>query len=275
MILAMPDIWFLAPLLMGLGGLTGFLAGMLGIGGGIILVPCLYYMFGYLAFPQGELMHMAIGTSHAIMVATALSSSRAHWKRGNVDTFLLRGIGPGIICGVVAATFMADNLDGTALKMLFSAIIAVLAVIMMVDAEKFRILRKSPGRTAHSAAGFIIGGIAAILGIGGAVLSVPYMTQCHASIRQAVGTASALGLFITLPAMLGFIIIGLDVPDALPYSIGYINLPAWALIAPFSVLCAPWGTKIAHNLPVARLRHIFAFVMILVSAHMLFDVLYG
>ena len=275
MILAMPDTWFLAPLLMGLGGLTGFLAGMLGIGGGIILVPCLYYLLSYLAFPQHELMHMAIGTSHAIMVATAISSSRAHWKRGNVDAALLKNIGPGILCGVAAATFIAGNLGGTALKVIFSLIIACLAVIMMVDAERFRILRKSPGRLGHACAGAVIGGIAAILGVGGAILTVPYMTQCRASIRQAVGTAAALGLFITIPATIGFIMIGLGVPGRPPYSLGFVNFAAWALIAPFSVLCAPWGTKIAHDLPVERLRHIFAVIMILVSANMIFDVIHG
>lgn len=275
MLLAAPDIWFIAPLLMGLGGLTGFLAGMLGIGGGIILVPCLYYMLSQLHFPQGEMMHMAIGTSHAIIAVTAISSARAHWKRGNVDPILLKGISPGIVCGVAIATLIASGLNSTALKILFSVIIAGLAIVMMADAERFRFLKASPGRAVHAVAGAVIGGIAAILGIGGAVLSVPYMTQCHASIRRAVGTASALGLFIAIPATLGFILIGLDAPGRPPYSIGFVNIPVWALIAPFSVLCAPWGTRVAHNLPVKRLQHIFAIIMILVSANMMFDVLNG
>lgn len=272
---ALPDLLFLTPILMAAGALTGLLAGMLGIGGGIILVPCLYYLFSSLDFPQNELMHMAIGTSHAIMLATAVSSSRAQWKRGNVDPALLRGIGPGILCGVVVATAVAARLESATLKMIFATVIAGLAVIMMLDAERFRLLKKTPGKITHAFAGTVIGGIAAILGIGGAVLSVPYMTQCRASIRQATGTASALGLFITIPATAGFVLIGLDAAGRPPYSAGFVNLPAWALIAPFSVLCAPLGAKIAHGLPVARLRHIFAFIMILVSAHMLFDVLYG
>lgn len=258
---------------MSLGGVTGFLAGMLGIGGGIILVPCLYYLLSYLGFPQAEVMHAAIGTSHAIIVVTAISAARAQWKHGNVDTVLLKSLAPGVVCGVAAAALLADMLDGIALKFLFAAIIAGLAVIMLMDAEKFRLLKKPPGRSIHAAAGAVIGGIAGILGIGGAVLSVPYMTQCHASIRQAVGTASALGLFIAIPATIGFIVIGLE--ENLPWSAGFVNLPAWALAAPFSVACAPWGTKFAHGLPVERLRHIFAVVMILVSGHMIFDILHG
>lgn len=266
-------MWFLAPLLMGLGGLTGFLAGMLGIGGGIILVPCLYYLLSCLGFPQAEVMHAAIGTSHAIIVVTAISAARAQSKRGNVDPFMLKSLAPGVVCGVAAAAFLADTLDGTALKFLFAIIIAALAVIMLADAEKFRLLKKAPGRAVHSVAGAIIGGIAGILGIGGAVLSVPYMTQCHTPIRQAVGTASTLGLFISIPATVGFILIGWG--ENLPWSVGFVNLPAWILAAPFSVACAPWGTKFAHGLPVARLRHIFAIVMMLVSGHMIFDIVHG
>lgn len=275
MVSAVPDIWLLAPLLAGLGGLTGFLAGMLGIGGGIILVPALYYLFTHSGYPQGELMHTAIGTSHAIMAVTLISSARAQWKRGNVDTVLLRGIAPGILCGVAVSTIAAGNLGGTALKALFSIIIAALAVVMMMDADRFRILKHPPGRAGHAAAGGVIGALAAILGIGGAVLSVPYMSQCRASIRQAVGTASALGLFIAIPAAAGFILIGLGALARPPYSLGFINLPAWALIAPFSVACAPWGTKAAQALPVERLRHIFAVLMILVSANMMVEVFRG
>jgi len=275
MILAAPEIWFLVPLLMGLGSLTGFLAGLLGIGGGIVLVPCLYYMLSHLGFAQGDLMHVAIGTSHAIIFVTAISSARAHWKRDNIDMVLLKGIAPGLVIGVAGATFIAAQLDGTMLKILFSVIIAGLAVVMLVGAERFRILKARPGRAVHGAAGGVIGGIAAILGIGGAVLSVPYMTQCHTSIRRAVGTAAALGLFIAVPATIGFVLIGLGVADRPPLSLGFINFPAWILIAPFSVMCAPFGAKVAHAVPVERLRYIFAIVMILVSANMMYDVLHG
>lgn len=275
MVFAVPEFWFLMPALMALGGLTGFLSGLLGIGGGIVLVPCLYAIFSFLGYPESELMHVAIGTSHAIIAITAISSTRAHWKRGGIDTVILPRLGLGIVCGVAAATFLVNDMSGTALKLMFSLIIAALAVLMIGGTDRFGSFKAGPRPAVHVCAGGIIGAVATFLGIGGATLSVPYMTHCRLPIRQAVGTAAALGLFIAMPATIGFVFMGLGVPDRPPFSFGYINLAAWILVAPVSIFSAPWGVKAAHNAPVQRLRFTFAIIMILVSAHMMFDVLHG
>ncbi|HEY8191085.1 MAG TPA: sulfite exporter TauE/SafE family protein [Alphaproteobacteria bacterium] len=274
MVLAVPEFWFLVPTLMALGGLTGFLAGLLGIGGGIVLVPCLYAIFSLLGYPESELMHVAIGTSHAIIAITAISSARAHWKRGGIDTVILPRLGVGIVCGVAAATFLVNDMSGTTLKLMFSLIIAVLAVLMIGGTDRFGSFKTGPHPVVHVGAGGIIGAVATFLGIGGATLSVPYMTHCRLPIRQAVGTAAALGLFIAIPAAIGFIFMGLDVPDRPPFSFGFVNLAAWVFVAPVSIFSAPWGAKAAHSLPVQRLRSVFALIMILVSANMMFDVLH-
>lgn len=274
MAFAVPEFWFLVPALMALGGLTGFLAGLLGIGGGIVLVPCLYTIFSFLGYPERELMHVAIGTSHAIIAVTALSSAHAHWKRGGVDTVILPRIGTGIVCGVAAATFLVNDMNGTTLKLMFSVIIALLAALMMIGTERFSAFKTGPRPAVHVGAGGIIGAVATFLGIGGATLTVPYMTHCRLPLRQALGTAAALGLFIAIPAAIGFIFMGLGVPGRPPYSLGYINLAAWILVAPVSIFSAPWGAKAAHNAPVRRLRFTFAIIMILVSADMMLDVLH-
>jgi uncharacterized membrane protein YfcA len=269
-----PEFLFLVPALMALGGLTGFLAGLLGIGGGIVLVPCLYAIFSFLGYAESELMHVAIGTSHAIIAVTAIASARAHWQRGGIDMVILPRIGGGIVCGVAAATFLVNDMDGATLKLMFAIIIAMLAVLMMTGTEHFSAFKNSPRPAVHFGAGGIIGAVATFLGIGGATLSVPYMTHCRLPMRQAVGTAAALGLFIAIPAASGFIFMGLNVPDRPPLSFGYVNLAAWILVAPVSIFSAPWGAKAAHNAPVQRLRITFAIIMILVAGNMAFNVLH-
>ena len=175
---------------MGLGGLTGFLAGLLGIGGGIILVPCLYYIIRYLGMPHDEIMHTAIGTSHAVIVITAISSARSHWLHGAVRRDLLGIMGIGIVCGVGISTILAGHVGGHTLKVIFAIIVMGLAGVMLMNTDDFSVWKKAPGKPAHATAGFVIGTLAALMGIGGAILSVPYMTHARIPMRQAVGTRS-------------------------------------------------------------------------------------
>lgn len=255
--------------LAGLGALAGFLAGLLGVGGGIVLVPGLYYCFTAFGFPPDIVMHMAVGTSLAVIVPTGLSSARAHQKRGALDTALLYRIGAGILVGVCAGTVIASFMDGQDLKAVFAVTIIGLALIMALNPAARLPSRPEPSLPAHLCAGGGIGTLSTLVGIGGATLSVPYMSIGGVDMRKAIGTASALGLVIAIPGTAGFMLIGTGVDGRPPYSIGYINALAWAVIVPLSVMMAPQGARLAHAVPVRHMRTGFAVFMFLIAAKML------
>lgn len=263
------------PLLAVLGLVAGFLAGLLGVGGGMILVPGLFFSLEALGFSSAYTMHIAVGTSLAIIVPTGLSSARAHAKRGAVRPDLVRLIGPGIIAGVAAGTLIAARISGDDLRLVFAVSLLVLAALMTLDPQRFRLADSLPPRPWPALAGGVIGLLSTLMGIGGATVSVPYMTLYRVPIHQAVGTASALGLIISIPAAFGFILIGWGKDSLPPFSFGYINLLAAAMIVPFSVLAAPWGAHTAHRVSVVALRRAFAVFLMIVSLRMLYDVAYG
>jgi uncharacterized membrane protein YfcA len=262
-----------------LGSFAGFLAGLLGVGGGIILVPGLYYSLVSLQeklnFETSGLMHMAVGTSLAIIVPTGLASARAHYKRGAVDLNPVTQLGIGVVIGVVAATWIASDLSGQQLKMFFALVIAVLACIMMLDPARFQVSKALPRQPLTGLAGVVIGGVSTLVGIGGATLSVPYMSLNGIAMRTAVGSAATLGLVISIPASLGFILIGWGVDGLPPLSLGYVNILAWVFIVPLSVLVAPLGAHVAHVVSVRSLRKIFALFMVIVALNMWRQVLFA
>ncbi len=258
-----------------IGCVAGFLAGLLGIGGGVVLVPGLYAVFSSLGFEHESLMHLCVGTSLAIIVPTGYSAARSHFKRGSLDKSLLKQIGVGIALGVICGTTIASFLAGDTLKAIFAVAISVLALIMLVDPKRFTLISAMPPQPVPALAGVFIGNISTLIGIGGATLSVPFMTLCKVPIRTAIGTASALGLVISIPATLGFIIIGWPVEGLPPFSFGYVNLAAWLAIIPFSVLVAPLGSKMTHAVPVDLMRKGFAGFMILVSIKMISSLIGG
>lgn len=265
---------FLLPLLL-LGSAAGFLAGLLGVGGGILLVPGLYYLFAAQGMDEAGIMHAAVGTSLAVIVPTGLSSARAHWKRGQVRPDLIRGIAPGILAGVAAGTMIAGEMSGETLKTLFAIALVLLAGAMFLDRPAETGVPET-GSHPDFIAGTVIGCLSSLMGIGGATVSVPYMTLMRgASMHQAVGTAATLGLVIAVPAAIGFMLIGWNDAAQLPYSLGYVNIAGFAAIAPAAILVAPFGAKAAHALPVKRLRRVFAFFMIAVAIHMLYGSFHG
>lgn len=259
-------------LLICLGGMAGFLAGLLGVGGGIVLVPGLYAVFNFLQLDMGfdanHLMHVSVGTSLAIIVPTGLSSALAHHKRGSVDFNLVKVIGGGVLMGVVLATWIVQGLDALSMKIIFASAILALAVIMIANPSRLQINKADPKPPFSYIVGFIIGAISTLIGIGGATLSVPYLSFHGVSMHRAVGSASAIGLVIAVPAALGFMVIGFSQDDLPPFSIGYVNLLAWAVIVPVSVSIAPLGVRVAHRTSVKRLRVIFAVFVIAVALNM-------
>lgn len=254
-----------------MGALSGFLAGLFGIGGGIILVPGFYYTLSWL-YPEGtSLMHISLGTALATIVGTGISSVRAHAVRGNVKVDILKRLVPGIVLGAACSAIIADSLESASLKTFFAFMIMGLAILMMIGPEKFRKASHYPSMLASNAAGVIIGCLSGLLGIGGATLSVPYMSFFKTEIRAAVGTASALGLFISLPAVIGFIITGWSEETGVPYMLGYVFWPAWLAVLPVGSLCAVYGARLAHGLDPKKLKRIFALFMVLIAVMMIVD----
>lgn len=266
------DLVLLILSLLLLGCVGGFLAGLLGVGGGIILVPGLNLVFESVSdtfgFSKVDLMHVSVGTSLAIIIPTGLSSAMAHHKRGAVDLDIVKKLGLGIVIGVVSATAVANDLSGMALKMIFATAIFLLAVIMTMDHQKWKLGDSLPKQPKTGLAGFVIGVLSALIGIGGATLSVPYMSVYGTPIHRAVGSASAMGLVIAIPAALGFVYIGWGRQGLPPFSFGYVNLLAWLCVIPTSILLAPVGARVAHKVSVKRLKKIFALFMVLVALNM-------
>lgn len=256
----------LLPLLIFLGLLSGFLAGLLGIGGGIVLVPGLYFLFKTLGYDPGLLMHLAVGTSLAIIIPTGIISARSHNRRGAVRWDVVRKIGPGLVAGVVAGTVTASHVGGDSLTVIFAVALIGLAILMQLPPiQKENADLKQPLATIG---GLGVGWLSSLMGIGGATLNVPFMTMHGISIHRAVGSSSALGPFIALPGAIGFMVIGWNITGLPPFSWGYVNLLAMLLIVPFSMLSAPFGVRAAHSLPVDKLRVVFAFFVFTVAIKM-------
>lgn len=261
--------------LAGIGSVAGILSGLMGIGGGIVLVPGLYYSLGALGYDSAYLMHMAVGTSLAIMAPTGFTSARSHWKRGAVDMILVKRIGIGIFIGVIIGTALADVFSGDDLRAFFAVALMLLAGIMIGNPERFAFRDEVPRQPWVGFIGSIIGIISTLMGIGGAVMNVPFMSLCRVPMHTAVGTAAALGLFISIPGLIGFMIIGWSASSLPPLSLGYINLMAWLIIIPFSIAFAPLGAKLAHSMKVERLRKVFAVLLVVIAGRMLWEVLGG
>ncbi|MFA5592626.1 MAG: sulfite exporter TauE/SafE family protein [Anaerovoracaceae bacterium] len=262
------------PFLIALGLAAGFLAGLLGIGGGIILVPGLYFLFKALGYDTALLMHMAIGTSLAVIIPTGISSMLAHNRKGAVLWDVVRAIGPGIVAGVIAGTIIAKLLSAAGLILVFAVSLIVFAGLMQIpppvstEEKKPRI---PPVR--GMAGGLGVGILSTLMGIGGATLNVPFMTLHGIRIHNAVASSSALGPFIALPGALGFIVIGWNISGLPPFSLGYVNMAALLFIAPVSMMMAPFGAKAAHRLSVTSLRRVFALFLCVVAVKMIYEAL--
>lgn len=276
MLMLSPFDWvLLVVFLLSLGGIAGFLAGLLGIGGGMVLVPGLYFGFQMWGFESPSLMHIAVGTSLAVIIPTGLSSARAHFKRGAVRLDLVKRLGPWIVMGVGLGTLIASRIDEQGMVTFFAVALSCLALIMVLDLSRFTPLKDMPPQPWSGLSGVVIGIVSSLMGIGGATISVPWMTLCRVPIHTAVGTASALGLVIAIPAVAGFIIMGWGQAGLPPFSLGYINLLAWPLIIPAGILAAPWGARLAHSVSVKKLRAFFAAFLVLLAVRMLWAAFHG
>ena len=258
-----------------LGVATGFLAGLLGIGGGMVLVPFLTYIMSTRGASPDLAVKMAIATSMATIIFTSISSVRAHHKRGAVRWDIVKGLAPGIVIGgLIASLGVFALLKGSWLAIFFGAFVMFSATQMFLD-KKPAPTRQMPGTAGQLAGGGAIGFLSGLVGAGGGFISVPFMTWCNVAIHNAVATSAALGFPIAVVNAIGYAIAGQGVQGLPQYSLGYIWLPALALVALTSVLLAPLGAKTAHAMDVKRLKRIFACILYALAAYMLYKGLFA
>lgn len=250
------------------GAVAGILAGLLGIGGGLVIVPMLAFCFTWQGLPQEVIMHLALGTSMASIIFTSISSFRAHHKRGAVHWGVVRRIVFGILTGTFLGSCVTARLSTNLLKGFFVIFLYYMAVQMIVD-KKPKPTRQLPGNAGMFAAGNVIGALSSLVGIGGGNISVPFMVWCNMAFRHAIGTSAAIGFPIAIAGSAGYLYNGWGQPHLPPHSLGYIYLPALAGLVCASVLTAPLGVRLAHSLPVSRLKRVFALLLLLVGTRML------
>jgi uncharacterized membrane protein YfcA len=261
-------IWIAAYL--ALGASAGFLAGLLGVGGGAVMVPVLVMLFSAQGYPEQHVLHLALGTSLATIIFTSLSSLRAHHRRGAVLWPIVRNITPGIVLGTWVGAAVVARLSTRPLALFFALFISIVALQMLIDMRP-RATRQMPGRWGMWIAGGVIGTVSALVAIGGGSLSVPFMTWCNIKIHQAIGTSAAIGFPIALAGSLGYLVAGTQAVSLPAGTAGFIDLRALFPLAAASTLIAPWGARVAHRLPVQTLKKIFALLLILLATKMFFS----
>lgn len=254
-----------------LGAFTGLFAGLFGIGGGGIMVPVLTFIFVKLAFPAEHLVHMALATSMAAIIPTSIASLRAHHRRDAVLWSVIVKIAPGILLGTFAGTFLASYLSAKPLAIFFSCFMAFVALQMVLD-RKPQPSRQLPGTFGLMGIGSGIGGISALVAIGGGTLTVPFLTWCNVALPVAIGTSAAVGLPIAVAGAVGYLINGWSVENLPAYTLGFIYWPAVVAIASASFFTAPLGARLAHSLPIPLLKKCFSVLLISLSLQMLFTV---
>lgn len=250
---------------------AGVIAGLLGVGGGIVLVPVLFWIMTLTQFPEEIAMHMAVATSLMTIIFTSVSSARSHHARGSLDTVLIKRWAAGIVLGALCGGLVAKFINADVLKAIFGAIAMFVAVNMALKVQT--VLRDDlpAGGPVNFGIAWITGVLSALMGIGGGTLGVPILTGFGVDIRRAVGTASAFGVLIAVPAVAGFIWAGWDVPDRPWGSLGYVSLPAALLILPFTVWFAPIGAALSHRISTVWVKRAFAIFLGITGLRMLLD----
>lgn len=251
------------------GVVGGILAGLLGVGGGIVIVPVLELVLATLGVDASVRMHVTVATSLATIIPTSISSSRAHHARGAVDTDLLRRWAVSIFLGAIAGVILASHVGGQFLSAVFGLVALIVALKMLLPLDGKTIADAVPEGMTAQAIPFAIGSVSTMMGIGGGTLSVPILTLLNQPIHRAVGTASLFGLLISVPATIGFVVTGWHNPMLPPASLGYVNLVGFAVIAPVTYVIAPYGARLAHALTKRQLGLLFGLFLMIVAVRML------
>jgi len=251
-----------------LGAIVGFLAGLLGLGGGMTMVPLLTILFTREGFPPEHVVHIAIATATATILFTSLASMREHHRHRAILWPVVATLAPGIIVGSLVGPQVVAGMSSALLSAFFGVFVAAAATNILID-RKPKPTRELPGRFGLTMVGGGIGLISSMVGAGGAFLTVPFMTACNVPMRNCVATSAALGLPIAVAGTIGFVLAGIGQSGMPPYTMGYVYLPALLVIVAASVISAPFGARAAHRWPVRSLKRAFAFMLYVLAAYML------
>jgi uncharacterized membrane protein YfcA len=265
------ELWMLVPLLLATGAFAGVLAGLLGVGGGIVIVPILFHLFSGFGIDTSLAMPLAVGTSLSTIVLTSSVSARKHYARGGVDTALVRTWILPVLIGVLIGSLLPTVIDGAEVKTAFGIMLVAVSLHMLASSRwKLAFFDRLPARPLQVLLGILVGGLSALLGIGGGTLMVPLLALFAFPIHRAVSTASVFGLIISVPATVVYVANGWGRPDLPPLTTGYVNWAAFAILVPMSMWFAPVGVKLAYRLNVPQLKRAFALFLFLVGLKMAF-----
>ena len=262
--------WYAAYL--ALGAVAGFLAGLFGVGGGLVLVPVLLFLFDAQHIPAEHSMHLALGTSMATIVFTSLSSLRKHHQHKAVNWQIVRTITPGILIGTGIGALLASAIPARGLGIFFALFVYFAAAQIVLDVRPHA-SRQLPGAVGMTLTGIATGWLSSLVSIGGGTIVVPFLVWCNVTLRHAIGTSAAIGFPIAIGGTIGYVIGGMDNATLPGHTLGYIYLPALLWIALASVLTAPFGARATHHMKVSLLRKLFAILLIVLATKLLFKVL--
>jgi hypothetical protein len=253
------------------GTVSGFLAGLLGIGGGLIIVPALLYTLPHAGYGPAVLVQTAIGSSLAVIVFTALSSIRAHHRAGYVEWGVVRAMAPGVCAGALAGAALAGQLPGHTLRIIYLLFLLGASTQMLLELRPDG--TASPGRAGYAGAGVVIGVFSSLVGIGGGTLSTPFLLWCRRTIHTAVATSAAIGLPIAVSGGAGFILAGWGRPELPPGATGFVAWPAVLVVGAASVVLAPFGARVSHRVPQRPLKRLFACLLLVLAARIGWELL--
>ncbi len=265
-------IW-MGLMLAGIGAFAGVVAGLLGVGGGIILVPAFFYAFTALGFGSDQLMQVCLATSLATIIVTSVRSVLSHHRKGAVDWSILRTWAPGIVIGAAIGVLVAASLRSSVLQAIFGALALLVGLYLLVGRSDWRLADAMPGGIKRALMSPAVGFLSVLMGIGGGSFGVPIMTLHSVPIHRAVATAAGFGVIIAVPSVIGFLM--LPVETAPPYTIGAVNLPAFAVVIAMTLITAPLGVRLAHALDPKPLKRAFGGFLTLVALNMLRKVVLG
>jgi uncharacterized membrane protein YfcA len=265
----------LAALLVAIGGAAGIIAGLLGVGGGIVLVPAFLHAFTALGYEGPQIMQVCLATSLATIVFTSARSVRGHAAKGAVDRGILRGWGPGIAAGAVVGVVVAGGMRTAALMVVFGVLGTLVGLYLAFGRESWRLGDHMPTGLSRAITAPVIGFLSVLMGIGGGSFGVPLMRLYGVPIHRAVGTASGFGLLIAVPSVIGFLMQGWGSPDLPPFTAGLVNLPAFLIVIGVTMLTTPLGVRLAHAMNPRPLKLAFAGFIMLMALNMLRKALGG
>lgn len=268
----MPEMTALLPMalmLLAIGAFAGVMAGLLGVGGGIILVPAYFYIFSTLGYGGDQLMQVCLATSLATIIVTSLRSVSSHHKKGAVDWAILRGFAPGIVVGAAIGMLVAAGLRSVVLQGIFGVLGITVGLYLGFGRASWRLGSTMPTGLRRAILSPLLGFMSVLMGIGGGSFGVPLMSLFATPIHRAVATAAGLGVLIAVPSVIGFLLLDIPADSRPPYTIGAVNVPAFILTISMTLITAPFGVALAHKMDPKPLKRVFAFFLILVALNML------